>query len=149
MSDSDRDTGGMTPAAARKLEYAIIGLGVLALLMIFQPFDIRLFAIGCVLVVFAGLVNNLLPLARPGVPKRSVVKAAMIVAMIFCVVLLVAIFAAYLYGAFFLRPPDPNTLAGKIQLNAQPWYMHGFTWTVAVVACVLAGLIALQGRRGD
>ena len=149
MSDSDRDTGGMTPAAARKLEYAIIGLGVLALLMIFQPFDIRLFAIGCVLVVFAGLVNNLLPLARPGVPKRSVVKAAMIVAMIFCVVLLVAIFAAYLYGVFFLRPPDPNTMAGKIQLNAQPWYMHGFTWTVAVVACVLAGLIALQGRRGD
>jgi hypothetical protein len=149
MSDSDRDTGGMTPAAARKLEYAIIGLGVLALLMIFQPFDIRLFAVGCGLVVFAGLVNNLLPLARPGVPKRSVVKAAMIVAMIFCVVLLVAIFAAYLYGAFFLRPPDPNTMAGKIQLNAQPWYMHGFTWTVAVVACVLAGLIALQGRRGD
>jgi len=149
MSDSDRDTGGMTQATARRLEYAIIGLGVLALLMIFQPFDIRLFAVGCGLVVFAGLVNNLLPLARPGVPKRSVVKAAMIVAMIFCVVLLVAIFAAYLYGAFFLRPPDPNTMAGKIQLNAQPWYMHGFTWTVAVVACVLAGLIALQGRRGD
>jgi hypothetical protein len=149
MSDSDQGTGGMTPAAARKLEYAIIGLGVLALLMIFQPFDIRLFAIGCGLVVFAGLVNNLLPLARPGVPKRSVVKAAMIVAMIFCVVLLVAILAAYLYGVFFLRPPDANTMAGKIQLNAQPWYMHGFTWTVAVVACVLAGLIALQGRRGD
>lgn len=149
MSDSDRDTGGMTPAASRKLEYAIIGLGVLALLMILQPFDIRLFAVGCGLVVFAGLVNNLLPLARPGVPKRSVVKAAMIVAMIFCVVLLVAIFAAYLYGVFFLRPPDPNTMAGKIQLNAQPWYMRGFTWTVAVVACVLAGLIALQGRRGD
>jgi hypothetical protein len=149
MNGSDQGNGGMTPAAARKVEYAIIGLGVLALLMIFQPFNITLFAVGCGLVVLAGLVNNLLPLAQPGVPARSVVKAAMIVAMIFCVVLLVAIFAAYLYGVFFLRPPEPTTMAGRVQLNAQPWYMHSFTWTVAVIACVLAGLIALQGRRGN
>jgi hypothetical protein len=115
-------------------------------MMIFQPFDITLFAIGCVLVVLAGLVNNLLPLAQPGVPKRSVVQAAMIVGMIFCIVLLVAIFAAYLYGVFFLRPPDPNTMAGRVQLNAAPWYMHSFTWTIAAVACVLGGLIAMQGR---
>jgi hypothetical protein len=146
MSGSDEGNGGMTPAAARKLEYAIIGLGVLALLMIFQPFDITLFAVGCVLVVLAGLVNNLLPLAQPGVPKRSVVQAAMIVAMIFCIVLLVAIFAAYLYGVLFLRPPDPSTMAGRVQLGATPWYMHSFTWTVAAVACVLAGLLAMQSR---
>jgi hypothetical protein len=146
MSGSEQGNGGMTAAAARRLEFSIIGLGMLALLMIFQPFDITLFAVGCVLVVVAALVNNLLPLAQPGVPKSAVVKAAMIVAMIFCIVLLVAIFAAYLYGVFFLRPPDPATMAGRIQLNAQPWYMHSFTWTVAVIACVLAGLISLQGR---
>lgn len=149
MSISDQDNGGMTPAAARKLEYTIIGLGVLALLMIFQPFSITLFALGCLLVVFAALVNNLLPLAQAGVPKRSVVQAAMIVGMIFCIVLLVSIFAASLYGVFFLRPPDPNTVAGKVQLNALPWYMHSFTWTIAVIGCVFAGLIALQGRRGS
>ena len=40
-------------------------------------------------------------------------------------------------------------LAGKVQLNATPWYMHSFTWTIAVIACVLAGLIALQSRRRD
>ena len=67
----------------------------------------------------AGLINNLLPLAQPGVPARSVLKAAMIVAMIFCIVLLVAIFAAHLYGVFFLKPPDPNTVAGKVQLGGQ------------------------------
>jgi hypothetical protein len=149
MSVSDQNNGGMSPAAARKLEYAIIGIGVLALLMIFQPFNITLFALGCVLVVFAALVNNLLPLAQPGVQKRSVVMAAMIVAMIFCIVLLVSISAAYFYGVFFLRPPDPNTVAGKVQLNALPWYMHSFTWTIAVIGCVLAGLIAVQGRRGN
>jgi cytochrome c biogenesis factor len=138
---------GMTPATARKLEYGIIGLGVAALVLIFQPFNITLFAIGSVLVVLAGLINNLLPLAQPGVPVRSVVKAAMIVAMIFCITLLVAIFAADLYGVFFLQPPNPDTLAGKAQLAAKPWYLHSFTWTIAVIACVLAGLIAVQSRR--
>ena len=147
MSNGDRIGEGMTPSAARKLEHTIIGLGVLALLMIFQPFNILLFAIWCVLVVLAGLFNNLLPLAQAGVSKRSVVDAAMIVAMIFCIVLLVAIFSAYLYGVFFLNPPDPNTAMGKVQLNAKPWYMHSFTWTVAVVACALAGVIALRRRR--
>lgn len=147
MSSNESGNGGMTPAGARKLEYAIIGLGVLALLMIFQPFEITLFTVGCVLVVLAGLTNNLLPLAQLGVPKRSVVRAGMLIAMTFCIVLLIAIFAAYLYGQFFLKPPDPNTLSGKAQLGAKPWYMHGFTWTIAIIACVLAGLVTLQGRR--
>ena len=71
MSNGEQGNGGLTPTAARTLEYSIIGLGVLALLMIFQPFNITLFTVGCALVVLAGLVNNLLPLAQPGVPKRS------------------------------------------------------------------------------
>ena len=72
----------------------------------------------------------------------------MIVAMIFCITLLVAIFASYLYGVFFLRPPDPSTMAGRVQLSATPWYMLSFTSTIAAIVCVLAGLIALQsGRR--
>lgn len=149
MSDGNQSGRGMTPAAARKVEHAIIGVGVLALLLIFQPFSIWFFTIGCILVVLAGLINNLLPLAQPGVPARSVVKAAMIVAMIFCIALLVSIVAAHLYGAFFLKPPDPNSVTGKAQLNATPWYMHSFTWTIAVIAVVLAGLVTLQSRRKE
>lgn len=148
MSRHEQGPGGLSPAAARRLEYAIIGLGVAALLLIFQPFDIALFTAGGVIVVLAALANNLLPLAQPGVPRRTVVKAAMIVAMIFCLVLLVAILAAYLYGLVFLKPPDPSTVTGKAQLAARPWYLHGFTWTVAIVAGVLACLLMLQGRRG-
>ncbi|WP_342235310.1 hypothetical protein [Inquilinus sp. OTU3971] len=146
MSRHDRGNGGLSSAGARRLEYVIIGLGVVALLLIFQPFNIALFTAGGVIVVVAALANNLLPLAQPGVPKRSVVKAAMIVAMIFCLVLLVAIAAAHLYGQFFLKPPDPSTVSGKAQLSAKPWYMHGFTWTVAAIACVLAFALVLQGR---
>lgn len=149
MRNGEQGNGGLTPTAARTLEYSIIGLGVFALLMIFQPFNISLFPIGCALIVLAGLVNNLLPMAQPGVPKRSLVTVAMVVAMIFCIVLLVAIAVAHLYGAFFLRPPDPNTVLGKVQLNATPWYMHSFTWTIAVIAAALAGLVTLQSRRKE
>lgn len=147
MSNGGPNNGGMKPPVARNVEFTIVGLGVLALLMIFQPFSIALFTVGCVLVVLAGLANNLLPLAQPGVPMRALVKVAMIIAMIFCIVLVVSIFAAYLYGIFFLKPPDPNTVLGKAQIAAKPWYMHGFTWTIAVAACVLAMLLTLMGRR--
>ena len=143
---SKQSNGGMTPAAARKVEYTIIGLGVLALLMIFQPFNITLFTIGCILVVVAGLINNLLPLARPGVPARSVLKAAMIVAMIFCIVLVIAIFAAHLYGVFFLKPPDPNTMSGRAALAALPFYLQPFVWSLAGVAAALAALITYLNK---
>jgi hypothetical protein len=149
MRNGEQGNGGLTPTAARTLEYSIIALGVFALLMIFQPFNIALFPVGCALIVLGGLVNNLLPLAQPGVPKRSLITVAMVVVMIFCIVLLVAIVVAHLYGVFFLKPPDPNTVLGKVQLNATPWYMHGFTWTIAVIAAALAGLITLQSRRKE
>jgi len=149
MRNGEQGNGGLTPTAARTLEYSIIGLGVFALLMIFQPFNIALFTVGCALIVLAGLVNNLLPLAQPGVSRRSLVTVAMVVAMIFCIVLLASTVVAHLYGAFFLKPPDPNTVLGKVQLNATPWYMHGFTWTIAIIAAALAGLITLQSRRKE
>ena len=52
-------------------------------------------------------------MAQPGVQVRSVITVAMVVAMIFCIVLLVSIAAAHLYGVFFLKPPDPNTHGGQ------------------------------------
>jgi len=140
---------GMTRQGALRLEYFIIGLGVFALLLIFQPFSLHLFAIGGVLVVIAGLVNNLLPLAQPGVPVRSVITVGMVVAMIFLIVVLVAIAAAHLYGVFFLKPPDPNTTSGKIQLNTPPFWMPPLVWGIAAVTVALAGAItAMSKSRG-
>jgi len=95
---------GMTAATATRIEFAIIGLGALALLLIFQPISIGLFGIGCGLVVLAALANNLLPLCEPGVPVRSFLKAALIVAVIFVVAVAISIGAAYLYGQFFVGP---------------------------------------------
>jgi hypothetical protein len=141
------DDGKLTPKSAQWLEFWIIWFGIFALGLIFQPFKIEFFTFGSILVVFAGLINNLLPMAQPGVPTRSVVTVAMVVAMIFCIVLLLSITVAYLYGAFFLNPPDPNTTAGKVQLKATPWYLHNFTLSVAAVGAGLAGLITLRNRK--
>ena len=137
---------GMTRDAALRLEYAVIGLGIFALVLIFQPFSITLFAIGSVLVVIAGLVNNILPMARPGVPARKVVSVAMIVAMIFCIVLLISIAAAHFYGVAFLNPPDPNTTSGKVQLATPPFWRQPLVWGIAAVAAALAVLIWLRGK---
>ena len=137
---------GMSPKAALRMEYFIIGLGLFALILIFQPFSLALFAVGSGLVVLAGLVNNLLPLARPGVAVSSVVTIAMLVAMIFCIVLLISISAAHLYGVFFLNPPDPNTQMGKRQLETPPFYLQPLVWWIAGTAAVLAGLITARSK---
>ncbi len=140
---------GMTRDGALRLEYFIIGLGLFALILIFQPFSLTLFAIGSGLVVLAGLINNLLPLAQPGVKVRSVITIGMVVAMIFCIVILVSIAAAHLYGVFFLKPPDANTTMGKVQLATPPFWMQPLVWSVAGVAVVLAGLITMTKKSNS
>ena len=143
------DSMGMTRDGALRLEYAIIGLGIFALVLIFQPFSLTLFAVGSVLVVIAGLANNILPMAQPGVPVSKVISVAMIVAMIFCIVLLIAIAAAHLYGVAFLAPPDPNTTSGKVQLATPPFWRQPLVWGIAVVAAMLALLIAFRSKRSS
>jgi hypothetical protein len=135
----------MGPGAALRLEFAIIGLGVVALVMIFQPFSLLLFGIGCGLVVLAGLANNLLPLAQPGVRARSVVFAALVVALIFCCVLLLSIAAAHLYGVLFLKPPAVAT-ASPVP-PAAPFWLQPFIWWLAGFAALFGLLVAWMARR--
>ena len=102
---NEHEAPGMSVASATRLEFFIIGLGVLALLLIFQPFSLALFGIGCGLVVLAALSNNLLPLCEPGVPAKTIIRAALIVAVIFVVVVGLSLISAYLYGRLFVGAP--------------------------------------------
>ena len=140
---------GMTQAGALRLEYAIIGLGMFALVLIFQPFSITLFAAGSALVVIAGLVNNLLPMAQAGVQARTVLWAGMIVAMVFCIVLLIAIAAAHFYGVAFLAPPNPDTAAGKVQLATPPFWRQPLVWGIAATAAVFAVMLSFFKSKAD
>jgi hypothetical protein len=103
-STVDNSKQGMSAQTATRVELAIIGLAIFALLLIFQPFSLALFGVGCGVVVFSGLANNLLPLCQPGVTVRSLVNCGLIVAGIFVAVLIAAIASAYLYGRLFVGP---------------------------------------------
>jgi hypothetical protein len=133
----------MSAATAFRIEAAIIGLGVLALAMIFQPVSLLIFSIGCGLVVLAALANNLLPFAQPGKPLRGVVFAAVVVALVFCAALLVAIAAAHLYGVVFLKPPPAGT---SLVPPAPPFWMHPLPWVLAGLTLALALVIRRMVR---
>ena len=94
--------GGMTRQQARRVEYAIIGLCIVALALIFQPVSFTLFGIGAGLVVLGGLAFNLVPHCRPGVPARALVKLALIILLILVSVIALAIGSVELY-AIYLR----------------------------------------------
>ena len=95
---------GMSARMADIIEFTIIGLCIVALVMIFQPFELLLFTIGSGLVFFGALAFNLVPLAVPGVPLRSVGLAALIVLLLFVVVIGLSILSAWLYGVYFVTP---------------------------------------------
>lgn len=138
-----RDTG-MSRGLALRIEFGIIGLGILALAMIFQPFSLAIFSIGCGLVVLAALANNLLPMAEPGKPLRAVIFAGLIVALTFCSVLLVAITAAHVYGLVFLNAPDVST--SPVPPGA-PFWTYPLIWGLAAAAGLFALLIRAMTRN--
>jgi hypothetical protein len=89
---------GMSAATARTIEYAIIGLCVVSLIMIFQPFSLTLFGIGAGLVVLGGLAFNLIPHCRPGVPLSWLLTVVLIVLTILIVAFALAVGTSYLYA---------------------------------------------------
>ena len=124
----------LTLSAALRLEFLIIGLGIVALFMIFQPFSLTVFSIGCGLVVLAALANNLLPLSEPGMPVRTILWAAVVVLLIFFTALLVSIAAAHLYGLLFLKAPTVSLLA---KVSSTPFWAQPLYWGIAFIDLVL------------
>lgn len=100
MSGGRGDADGMTAGQARTVEFAIIGLCLAALVMIFQPFSLRLYGIGAALAVVGGLAFNLVPLCRPGTPARALLRAAAIVLTILLIAALLGMGSAKLYGVW-------------------------------------------------
>ena len=90
----------MSRKQARAIEFSIIGLCILALIFVFQPLSITLYGVGAVAVIVGGLAFNLVPLCRPGVPLRGLIKAGLIVLTILVVVILLALGATELYKIY-------------------------------------------------
>ena len=96
MSDA-AEKGGMSLWQARIVEWLIILFCVASLAMIFQPFSLQLFSIGCITVVFSGLIFNLIPFCRQGIRPRFLLKVIGIVALILIIAALLGIGTANLY----------------------------------------------------
>lgn len=91
---------GMGRVQARRLEYGLVLLCLVALAAIFQPFSKLVYGIGAGLIVFAGLAFNLMPFCEPATPMKTVYRTAVIVAIVFGVVVVLAIGSAELYGVY-------------------------------------------------
>ncbi len=87
----------MTATQAKVVEWFVIGLCLAAVAMIFQPFSLTLFSIGCVAVVVGGLAFNLIPVCRPGVPASALIRVVIIVLIILGIAALLGIGTANLY----------------------------------------------------
>ncbi len=141
---SNQGGSKLTRASALRLEFSVIGLGILALFMIFQPFSLTVFSFGCGFVVLAALANNLLPLAEPGTPVRTIYFAAAVVALIFCTALLVAITAAHLYGVAFLKAPAVSLVP---RAASPPFWQQPLVWGLAVVDIILWFTVFRLGKE--
>jgi hypothetical protein len=99
-NESAPNSSGMSAAQAKTVEYGIVGLSVLSLILVFQPFSLNLFTLGAALVVLMGLAFNLVPLCQPGRSFGSLLKAVVTIAVIFVVVTLAALGSAVLYSIY-------------------------------------------------
>ncbi|MBV8593255.1 MAG: hypothetical protein JOZ27_03020 [Caulobacteraceae bacterium] len=90
----------MTVRQAKGVEYGIVAVSVLSLVLLFQPFSLALYSVGAGLVVLAGLAFNLVPLCTPGRPVSSLVKGAVIIAIIFVIVAAVSLASVELYAMY-------------------------------------------------
>lgn len=87
----------MNALQAKWIERSVIALCLAAMVMIFQPFSMTLFSYGCVLVVVGGLVFNIVPFCRQGVPVSKLYKVLLIVFIILIIAALLGIGTAFLY----------------------------------------------------
>ena len=90
----------MTNFQAKLIERSIIWLCVVSILMIFQPYSLTLFSIGCVTVIISALAFNLVPFCREGVTFRALMKVVMIVLIILGIAAALGIGTAFLYVAY-------------------------------------------------
>ena len=105
MSETRATQPGLSARTAGAIENTIIGIALLSLVLIFQPFSLTLYSIGCGLVVLGALAFNLVPLCEKGRPARSLVIAGLIVAVLLFVIVGLAILSAWLYGIYFVQRP--------------------------------------------
>lgn len=87
----------MSAGEARNYRFAILGLCIVSLFCVFQPFSLTLFSLGSLGVICGGLVFNIMPFCAEGTPRRKLLVGLGWVVAILLVMALLASGAAYGY----------------------------------------------------
>jgi len=87
----------MTAGQAKTVEWLIILLCVGSIAMIFQPFSLTLFSIGCVTVIVGALAFNLVPFCRPGVPFATLGRVVVTILIILAIAAVLGVLTAQAY----------------------------------------------------
>lgn len=87
----------LTATSAKFWRGVILTLSIGSLFMVFQPFSMTVFAVGCVVAFFAALIFNLMPYLQAGGSWKAVRKAALIILIAFFVIFALANLATYGY----------------------------------------------------
>lgn len=87
----------LTAKSAKLWRSVILTTSIGSLILVFQPFSMGGFALGCGLAFFSALVFNLMPFLQAGGEIRQVGRAAIIIVIAFFVMFVLAILATYGY----------------------------------------------------
>lgn len=87
----------LSAKSARNWRGVVLAMSIGSLIMVFQPYSLTVFALGCGLAFVSALVFNLMPFLNTGAQAREVGKAALIIVIAFGVMFALAILAAYGY----------------------------------------------------
>lgn len=87
----------LTAKSARTWRGFLLTMSIGSLIMVFQPFSLVVFAVGCALAFVSALAFNLMPFLNSGTQARDIGKVALIIVIAFGVMFALAILAAYGY----------------------------------------------------
>lgn len=82
---------------ARHARGLVLGLCIVSVLCIFQPFSLTLFSFGCIGGVIGGLVFNIMPFLRTGASLRKILSGLATVGTILLVLVMIASLTAFAY----------------------------------------------------
>lgn len=87
----------LSSKSAAQARTAVLGLSIGSLLLVFQPFSLTLFSIGCVTIILSGLIFNVMPFLRAGTPYSKIWRVLGIIFGVLVIVFVIATLSAWAY----------------------------------------------------
>lgn len=87
----------LTPTSAKHARTAVLCFSIGSLFLVFQPFSMTLFSIGCVTIILSGLVFNVMPFLQAGTEISKIWRVLGTIFLILVIVFAIATLSAWAY----------------------------------------------------